>query len=85
MNEITLEGLLRDILYQMSRAGGKGVSDIANCFIAEYLNEPCFKLPVSRLNELAKADSNGEGIKICENCLEKLFTGKVSRNGKILS
>ena len=56
MNEITLEAVLRDILYQMSRAEGKKVTDIANCFIAEYLNEPCFALPVSRLNELAKAD-----------------------------
>lgn len=56
MREITLEAVLRDILYQMSRAEGKKVTDIANCFIAEYLNEPCFALPVSRLNELAKAD-----------------------------
>lgn len=56
MSEITLEGLLRDILYQMSRAGGKDVAEIANCFIKNYLTEQCFKLPVSRLNELAKAD-----------------------------
>ena len=56
MNEITLEAVLRDILYQMSRTEGKRVTDMANCFVAEYLNEPCFKLPVNRLNELAKAD-----------------------------
>lgn len=62
MSEITLEGLLRDILYQMSRAGGKGVSDIANCFIKNYLNMPCFKLPVSRLNELIKADREGRCV-----------------------
>ena len=59
MREITLEAVLRDILYQMSRAEGKKVTDIANCFIAEYLNEPCFKLPISRLNELVKADREG--------------------------
>ena len=72
MSEITLEAVLRDILFQMSRAEGKRVSDIANCFIAEYLNEPCFKFPISRLNKLVKADSMGEGIKTCENCKEIL-------------
>ena len=56
MSEITLEGLLRDILYQMSRAEGQKAVAIANCFIKNYLTEQCFKLPVSRLNELAKAD-----------------------------
>ena len=62
MNEITLEAVLRDILFQMSRAEGKKVTDIANCFIAEYLNEPCFKLPISRLNELVKADREGRCV-----------------------
>ena len=56
MSEITLEGLLRDILYQMSRAEGQKAVAIANCFIKNYLNMPCFKLPVSRLNELVKVD-----------------------------
>ena len=62
MNEITLEAVLRDIFYQMSRVGGKSIYDIANCFIAEYLNEPCFKLPVNRLNELVKADREGRCV-----------------------
>lgn len=62
MNEITLEAVLRDILFQMSRTEGKRVTDMANCFVAEYLNEPCFKLPVSRLNELVKADREGRCV-----------------------
>ena len=85
MNEITLEAVLRDILYQMSRAEGKKVTDIANCFIAEYLNEPCFALPVSRLNELVKADKEercvilpckvGDTIFVLDKCEKVLVCG----------
>ena len=82
MKEITLEGLLRDILYQMLRAEGKRATDIANCFIAEYLNEPCFKLPISRLNELAKADREGRFIMLpvkIGNFVYILLLGKILR------
>ena len=73
MNEITLEGLLRDILYQMSRADGQKAAAIANCFIKEHLNEPCFALPVSRLNELAKADKEERCVVLPCKLYDKIF------------
>ena len=44
-------------------------------FIADFETENILggNYDLDRLNELAKADSNGEGIKTCENCVNRFL------------